>query len=480
MHGITGTATTALESSLQAEPPGLRLTVLANDRFFDFKLPASGEVCIGRTSSASIAIDHPAVSRQHARLRLGPAISITDLDSRNGTYLGGRRLEPGRSELLRPGEVIGIGGLRLVVYGVPPAREATARPEVPIRSLSPSTVLLDPKMLQLYRMATSVAAGNISVLLIGETGTGKEVLAEAIHLNSPRRTKPLLRLNCAALSETLLESELFGHEKGAFTGATTAKLGLLETAQGGTVFLDEIGEMPPGLQAKLLRVLEDRVVMRVGGLRERPIDARFISATNRNIGAESERNRFRRDLYYRLNGATLQIPPLRERQREIEPLARLFLDKVALEMGRPTPHISPAALDRLLAHRWPGNVRELRNVMERAALLCDDQLLPEHLPEPPATAELVPDPPLPTSHLLTSVELGAAVGGHAQVVPPPPPESPEDAELSRILQALERCAGNQTQAARLLGISRGTLVSRLDIYRVPRPRKPTRFRPGPT
>jgi two-component system, NtrC family, response regulator AtoC len=250
-------------------------------------------------------------------------------------------------------------------------RVAPRRPSAASAASFPSRVLIDPVMVQLDALARSVAAGNISVLLTGETGCGKEVFAEVIHRASPRADKPFLSLNCAALSEALLESELFGYERGAFTGATHAKAGLLESAEGGTVFLDELGEMPPSLQAKLLRALEQRHLIRVGGLKSKPVDVRFVSATNRDLEAEVARGTFRRDLFYRINGATLFIPPLRERPSEIEPLARMFAERASRELARQTvPGLSPDAVQALLQHDWPGNIRELKNVMDRALLVC--------------------------------------------------------------------------------------------------------------
>jgi DNA-binding NtrC family response regulator len=319
-------------------------------------------------------------------------------------------------------------------------------------------VVQDPAMIRLHEVIDRVALGNISVLLLGETGSGKEILAEAMHNRSPRHARPLLRLNCAALSESLLESELFGHEKGAFSGAVAAKPGLLETAEGGTVFLDELGDMPPALQAKLLRVLEERKVTRVGGLKARPIDVRFISATHHDLDADSARGVFRQDLFYRLNGISLVVPPLRERVAEIQPLAELFIARVARELGRSAPRLAPSALQLLMAHPWPGNIRELRNVIERAVLLAPGgELRPEHLSLAPGKAAL----PAATA----AVEPAAA----ADEVGPTPEAEPD--ERSRIVAALQACAGNQTQASRMLGISRGTLVSRLAEYAIPRPRK---------
>jgi DNA-binding NtrC family response regulator len=313
-------------------------------------------------------------------------------------------------------------------------------------------------MEKLHQLAERVAQGPISVLLLGETGVGKEVFAEVVHRASPRRDRPLLRLNCAALSESLLESELFGHEKGAFTGATSAKPGLLESAEGGTVFLDEVGELSPSIQVKLLRVLEERKVTRVGGLTAKAIDVRFVSATNRDLAAEVKKGAFRQDLLFRLDGITLSIPPLRERPREIEPLARMFAERAAAQMGRPAPVLAREALLALARHAWPGNVRELRNVMERAVVLSEAGLIaPEHL--------LLPAPAAP------SAEPAAPAEPREEAAPAHLRTELAALERQRILDALAACAGNQTQAAAKLGMSRRTLVKRLGEYDVPRPRK---------
>jgi DNA-binding NtrC family response regulator len=399
-------------------------------------LPARGKLVIGRSQGASICIDDASLSRQHAALHLGATLQIEDLGSVNGTRAGGRKLTPGVPHTLAVGETVELGTVTVVVLAAQRAAELAPGARPP-GSRAPAVVVHDPAMRQLRELAERVALGNISVLLLGETGSGKEILAEAIHARSPRHARPLLRLNCAALAENLLESELFGHEKGAFSGAVAAKPGLLETAEGGSVFLDELGDMPAALQAKLLRVLEERKVTRVGGLKPHAIDVRFISATHRDLEAEAARGSFRQDLYYRLNGISLHIPPLRERTSEIEPLAQLFIARVSAELGRAAPRLSPDARAWLEAHPWPGNIRELRNVIERAVLLSvGGELRPEHL-----------------------------------AASRPPPSLPEGDERSRIIAALDACAGNQTHAARLLGISRGTLVSRLAEYRIPRPRK---------
>jgi DNA-binding NtrC family response regulator len=319
----------------------------------------------------------------------------------------------------------------------------------------PSPVVVDQgPMTGLYRFVERIAPSEITVLILGETGVGKEVMAEAVHRASKRASRPFLRLNCAALSESLLESELFGHERGAFTGAAEAKPGLLESAQGGSIFLDEIGELPLNIQVKLLRVLEERTLLRVGGVKPRSIDARFIAATNRDLEADVQRKLFRHDLYYRLNGVAIVIPPLRERRSDIEPLARVFAARAAgteLEFSRD-------ALDLLEAYHWPGNVRELRNLVERAVLLADKgPITREHLPVERLSAPMI-----------SISEQQAHAPPTAMLLPS---DADPDDERQRILDALERCVGNQTRAAAMLGISRSTLVARLEQYRIPRPRK---------
>ncbi len=323
-------------------------------------------------------------------------------------------------------------------------------------------VLIDPAMRALYTLAERAAGGQISVLILGETGVGKEVLAETVHRRSARAGRPFVSINCGALSESLLESELFGHEKGAFTGAVKVKVGLLEAAEGGTVFLDEVGEMSLALQAALLRALETRCVLRVGATTPRKIDVRFVAATNRDLEEEVAARRFRQDLYFRLNGITLQIPPLRERPDEIEPLATMFLESTARASGCSTPQLQAEAVSLLRSYPWPGNVRELRNVMERALLLCEGAIVStEHLPlermlraiehTNETDAQLCPEAAPP-----------AACGSlHAQR---------HAFERSAIIDALARCAGNQSRAAELLGMPRRTFCARLRQYGIPRPR----------
>jgi GGDEF domain-containing protein len=240
----------------------------------------------------------------------------------------------------------------------------------PLAPPAAQKIACGPEMRKVHFLAERAAASNISVLILGETGVGKEVMAEAIHALSARAGRPLVRINCAALSASLIETELFGHERAAFTGASEAKPGLFETADGGTVLLDEIGEFPQVLQSKLLRVIETHQVFRVGAIKPRTIDVRFLAATNRILEDEVARGAFRQDLYYRLNGISLVIPPLRARVDEIAPLARSFLESAARRDGRPVPSLTAEAVALLEAYAWPGNIRELRNDMERALLIA--------------------------------------------------------------------------------------------------------------
>jgi DNA-binding NtrC family response regulator len=291
------------------------------------------------------------------------------------------------------------------------------------------------------------AAARTPVLIRGESGTGKERVAQAIHALSPRAPGPWVTLNCSAISEGLLESEMFGHEKGAFTDAKASKRGLLELADGGTLFLDEIGDLSLTLQPKLLRAIETQTFRRVGGSRELTVDVRFVAATNRDLADMVRRGQFREDLYYRLNVAGIDVPPLRERRTDILPLARHFLDKAATVLGLPRPPLDPSVDAMLEAYAWPGNARELRNVMERALILSGgDMISPAHLPK----------------ELLGSGNDAAAAGER--------PEGGvlmlEEVEKRHIRRVLEGCKGNKTQAARLLGINRLTLRNKIKQYQL--------------
>ena len=343
---------------------------------------------------------------------------------------------------------------------------ARLRP-APATSAPPGVVVLDPRMLEVYRLAEKAASRDINVLILGETGVGKEILAETIHRRSKRADKPFLRLNSGGLSESLRESELFGYERGAFTDAKMAKPGLLEMADGGTVFFDEIGEMSASMQAMLLRAIESKQVMRVGGQRPRTIDVRFVAATNRDLVQEIREKRFRSDLYYRLNGISLEIPPLRERRLEIQPLAEAFLAQLSGDAAH-APRLSDDAAALLASHAWDGNIRELRNVIDRALLMCDgDTIEPEHLPL--ETLRRVA-PSAPAVAEVEEIWSSEAIDTESTSTTRPLTEEAR-AERERIVAALRAEGGNQSHAARRLGISRSTLLTRLDDLGIPRPQK---------
>ena len=300
----------------------------------------------------------------------------------------------------------------------------------------PSFVVADPKMDALVATARRAAASASTVLVLGESGTGKEVLARQIHAWSPRASGPFVGVNCAALAETLLESELFGHERGAFTGAVARKPGRVELAHGGTLLLDEIGDVSPAFQAKLLRVLQERSFERVGGTRPIEIDVRIIAATNKDLKKKVAEGTFREDLFYRLAVISLVLPPLRERPRDVRALAEHFVTEVARESKRAPLKLAPEALALLEAHAWPGNIRELRNAIERAVVLCQaDEVGPLDLP---------PD--------LMEKPANQAPGGYHERV--------DEFRRRAIREALEECGGNQTRAAEKLGLQR-TYLARL-------------------
>jgi Nif-specific regulatory protein len=299
-------------------------------------------------------------------------------------------------------------------------------------------------MNEVYQLIARVAATQSTVLICGESGTGKELVARAIHQNSPRADQPFVAINCAAITETLLESELFGHERGAFTGAVTQKKGQLEVADGGTVFLDEIAELSPALQAKLLRVLQERDFLRVGGTRPVRLDIRVIAATNQELPTAVREGRFRQDLYYRLNVVCLTVPPLRERREDIPLLARYFAAKYGERCKRRIQGVSPEAIACLVRYDWPGNVRELENAIERAIVTGSSEfILPEDLPE-------------------IVLETGSAAGDSATGYH----EAVRKLKKQLILSAVEQTGGNFTEAAKLLGVHPNylhRLVRNLDL-----------------
>jgi DNA-binding NtrC family response regulator len=302
-------------------------------------------------------------------------------------------------------------------------------------------VSADPKMHGVLELVAQVGPSKASVLVTGESGTGKELVAEAIHLASPRAKAPFVRLHCAALSESLLESELFGHERGAFTGAVGRREGRFKQADGGTLFLDEIGEISPAVQVKLLRFLQEKTFERVGGNETLKVDVRVIAATNRDLQTEIKKGGFREDLFYRLNVVTVELPPLRERRGDVPALASFFLRRYAAENGKTIDTIADDALATLLEYRWPGNVRELENVIERAVVLCDA-------------------PSIERRHLPPSVVPAEERDG----TPPIPGSTIAELERYAILKTLEACGGSTSKAATVLGVSPRKIQYKLHEY----------------
>jgi DNA-binding NtrC family response regulator len=315
---------------------------------------------------------------------------------------------------------------------------------------------ISPQMRLVKHLAAEVAVTDATVLITGESGTGKELFAHAIHAASPRSKRPFVALNCAGIPEHLMESELFGYQRGAFTDAKQPKIGRFQAAEGGTLFLDEIGEISPMAQAKLLRVLEDHVISPLGDTRDIPVDIRVVAATNEDLPAHIKGGKFRLDLYYRLNVYQLRIPPLRERPEDIEPLVRHFLDAIRRDRGRRVPDVSPAAIEILCRHDWPGNVRELHNVVEGLTITCKSPtILPEHLPTPllsngtpPSQArETSPSPQTKPSLLAFGLSL-------------------QDMEKNMLMEALQKAGGNISEASRLLKLTRNTLRYRMAKHRL--------------
>ena len=448
-------------------PPPLgqrhRLQVWLGEAVTAWSLPAEGEVVVGRAQNADVRIEFFAISRRHARIVVRPdAVIISDLDSQNGTRVNGERLTGERSLIY--GDIINFGEIRAVFSPDRGDREGAGAPppDEQLFEFGGKTVTVaDAAMLHVYTQLARLAQSDISVLVRGETGTGKELAATALHFWSKRWERPLVTINCAALPESLAESELFGHVRGAFSGATDDKPGLLESASGGTVLLDEIGDLSLPVQGKLLRVLETRRLTRLGSVSEREIDIRVVAATHRDLDRGVKERWFRQDLFYRLNVALVTLPPLRMRRRELPILATRFLKLASTALHRSTPAISDAAMVRLSAHDWPGNVRELKNLMDYlAATVADDVIQPEHLRD-------------------RLIEDGGPSGEPSRKTPPPvmrstpPPiravdgpvrplsESVSEHERASIEAALATTGGNKTRAAKLLGVPLRTFMQKV-------------------
>jgi len=317
------------------------------------------------------------------------------------------------------------------------------------------------QMQEIYKMIGQVAGKDVTVLLRGESGTGKELVARAIYQHSKRSDQPFVVVNCAAIPETLLESELFGYEKGAFTGAEERRIGKFEQSNGGTMFLDEIGDMSLSTQTKILRVIQDGEFTRLGGKEPIRVDVRLIAATNKNLEAAIQEGKFREDLYYRLNVISIYLPPLRERKEDIPALVKYFVEKFSRELGRDVRAIDEAALHKLVRYDWPGNVRELENCIKRAVVLSKGDLLtPEDVQiQVTERKDRGRREGLSLEEMLDQVlDLASVTEDGSEIIPL--------VERVLILKALQKTGGNQVQTARLLGISRNTLRSRMNKYRI--------------
>jgi transcriptional regulator of acetoin/glycerol metabolism len=450
-HAKTISNFTELMAGCPAAPPEVFLIVRHGDQVSLIDVSEPGERTVGRASGADIVLDDPRVSRLHAKLgRTGGTLVLEDLGSLNGTMHNGHPLR-GCATTLAVGDVVVLGYHQLIVgarspsAAVPclagpatgPRVDAVAAPDD-----AADPVVADPEMGRILARLRKVARMPTTVLLVGETGTGKDVLAHRLHAESARRALDFVRINCAGIPDALVESELFGYERGAFTGAERRKAGYFEAAAGGTVFLDEVGELSPIAQGKLLHVLENRTIVRLGGTQSQPVDVRIVCATHRDLQAMVAEGRFREDLYFRISPFVIRIPPLRDRPAEIPLLANVFLGRLAVQVDCRPPPIAPEAIAMLRAYRWPGNVRELRNAVEYAFAMMDD-------------------PPLRCEHFASEI-----VGDSARGAPPRShPARMAVIERNAIEEALAAESGNQTRAAARLGMPRRTLVYKLGQYR---------------
>ena len=422
------------------------------------------ERTVGRAAPADIVLPDPGLSRVHARLRRdGAAVQLTDLGSRNGSWLEGRRVE---QALAHVGDTFVLSHATVTVQLTPMPLARTlglaSAPSAPPCAAPESSVRVSESTLELQRQVERLASRSISVLLQGETGTGKELIARELHERGERAQRPLKVVNCGAIPSQLIESVLFGHVRGSFTGAHKDQPGLFVQAHGGTLFLDEVGELSSAAQAALLRVLDTRRVCAVGSNQEQTVDVRVVAATHRDLEAMTRKGTFRLDLYHRLNSVVLRVPPLRERPEEILPLFEHFL-RVGSPEGSALPHVTAEARARLQAYAWPGNVRELRNVAERALALLEagrisEADLPAHLGKDTSVSALTPavtPAPRAQSATLPGMPLLAAVksAGLRTLM--------REQEASIIEAALEQSGGNQRRAAERLHVPLRTLERKL-------------------
>jgi DNA-binding NtrC family response regulator len=418
-------------------------------------ISAAGKIAMARGATVAHADD---IDRALAALRSGQGADLLMMDVKLDIA---RMIECLKRERISiPVVACGIGtdpaaAVRAIKAGakeyipLPPDAELIAAVLQAVSQESHALLFRDPAMATVVRLAEQIAPSEASVLITGESGTGKEVMARLIHRSSRRARANFISVNCAAIPENLLESELFGHEKGAFTGAVARRIGKFEEANGGTLLLDEISEMHPRLQAKLLRAVQEREIDRVGGIQPIKVDIRLVATSNRDLEAEVRAGNFREDLYFRLNVVNLRLPPLRERPRDIEVLAEHFVKKYAEMNGVPALPLSPQVKEMLSRHPWRGNVRELENAMHRAVLLGrDGEIGPEAVMLSPAQAS-------------AADTAGGEAGGNLGLVG----RTVADVERDLIIETLQHCLGNRTHAANILGISIRTLRNKLQQYR---------------
>ncbi|MES1204951.1 MAG: sigma 54-interacting transcriptional regulator [Pseudomonadota bacterium] len=451
-----------------------QLLVWLDEAVQPWPLPEQGDVVVGRATESDIQIDSAAVSRRHARLTVrSDSVRVADLGSRNGTRVNGERLVAERT--LSYGDIVTFGDVTSVLgedrrQGTTPAHgspllEAQAPPPQVLILGDRTALVADPAMAHVYTQLARLAPTDLSVLIMGETGAGKELAARALRLWSKRSNRPLVSINCAALPPELAESELFGYERGAFSGAVGAKQGLLEAADGGTVLLDEIGDLPPAVQAKLLRVIETRCLTRLGSVHEHAIDVRVIAATHRDLEEGVRKGWFRADLYYRLGVAIVRIPPLRLRRRELPLLARTFVDDACRMLGRGPLGLAEDALACLLAHDWPGNVRELKNlidclVVEATGSTITAASIGARFQHGNRSAET------PAPAFRHDEGGGGVRSGFSDETAPfrPLAQANRDFERRTIEAALVETNGNKTHAAKRLGVPLRTFMDKVKRY----------------